>query len=118
MQDAFEAITPQRMRLFFEPEEIAQIKAAINVGRHIQAQPMGSAVNNSNTAAVGLARLADVLTRASGVPVLGPLVAQPLTQAVTGMQMRQMGNVGPGILAGPPPGLPLPGLLSSPLLFP
>jgi hypothetical protein len=118
MQDAFESLTPQRMELFFGPEEIQQIKAAINVGRHIQAQPMGSAVNNSNTAATVLGRLSDVLTRGAGLPVVD-WAATPLLRTVSGLQMRQMGNVGRGLLApsAPAPGLPMPGLLTSPLLF-
>jgi hypothetical protein len=118
MQDAFESLTPQRMALFFGPEEISQIKAAINVGRHIQAQPIGSAVNNSNTAAMGLGRLSSLLTRGTGVPLVD-LVAGPLNRTVTGVQMRQMGNVGRGLLAPEqaPTGLPLPGLLTSPLLL-
>lgn len=117
MQDAMDALTPQRMGLFFAPEEMQQIRAAINVGRHMQAQPIGSAVNNSNSGALLLGRLSSALTAGSSIPALGPLVAAPLNQGLAGLQMRGMMNPARGLLADEAPQTLRPALMGSSLLI-
>lgn len=93
MQDAFKAIGDRKWAMFFTPQEISQIKSAINVGRYMQSQPIGSAVNNSNTGAMIWGRISDVLLKGSKAPVLGPLVAAPLRSAAIDMQGRQLADV-------------------------
>lgn len=84
MDDAFRQIGEQKLALFFSPQEIAQLKSAINVGRYMQSQPIGSAVNNSNTGALMLGRaLSEVL---KGTPILGPMAMQPAANAITGVR--------------------------------
>lgn len=53
---ALNAIGDRKLAAFFSPEEIAQLRQIGRVATYLQAQPKGSAVNNSNTAsaAVGL----------------------------------------------------------------
>lgn len=124
MQDALKAIGDRKLSLFFSPDEIQQLRSAVNVGRYMQAQPIGSAVNNSNTAGAVLGRLGATLDRISPIPGVGPLVAQPLQGGLLQLQMRGMNNVGRGLLAQPleqqvpmSQQLMLPGLLAaSPLL--
>lgn len=109
MQDALKQLGDRKLSLFFSADEIQQIKSAVNVGRYMQSQPIGSAVNNSNTAAMLTGRLADLMARGSPIPGIGPLVAQPLQGGLLQLQARQMRNLTPGLLQpvpAPPPVLP------------
>jgi len=99
MNDALKAIGDRKLSLFFSPDEIQQLRSAVNVGRYMQSQPIGSAVNNSNTAGAMLGRLGATLDRISPVPGVGPLVAQPLQGGLLQLQMRGMNNVGKGLLS-------------------
>jgi hypothetical protein len=127
MNDALKALGDRKLSLFFRPDEIAQIKSAVNVGRYMQSQPIGSAVNNSNTGALLLGRLSTMLDAAAPVPLVGPMVAQPLQGGLLQLQARQMNNLSSGLVRAQPrpesPGLLGPaliygGLLSSPGLPP
>jgi hypothetical protein len=120
MNDALKAIGDRKLSLFFSPDEIQQLRSAVNVGRYMQSQPIGSAVNNSNTAGAMLGRLGATLDRISPVPGVGPLVAQPLQGGLLQLQMRGMNNVGKGLLSQPldpktplSQALMLPGLLAT-----
>ena len=99
MNDTLKAIGDRKLSLFFSPDEIQQLRSAVNVGRYMQSQPIGSAVNNSNTAGAMLGRLGATLDRISPVPGVGPLVAQPLQGGLLQLQMRGMNNVGKGLLS-------------------
>jgi hypothetical protein len=123
MNDALKAIGERKLSMFFAPEEIAQLKSAVNVGRYMQSQPIGSAVNNSNTAGAALGRLSGVLDRLSPIPGVGPMVADPIKGGLLQMQVRNMNNVGRGLLAPQDldrmaitPSLMLPGLLAAPTI--
>lgn len=99
MKRALDAIGDRKLELFFSPDEVTKIKAAVNVGRYMQSQPIGSAVNNSNTAAMLMGRLTDILLRgASRVPALGPLVAEPLRGLALNVRGQQMANVGNALI--------------------
>lgn len=89
MEDALAAIGDARLRKFFDPQEISLIKSAVKVARYIQAQPAGSAVNNSNSAAMVWGRLSDLLLKGANAPMVGPLVFQPLRGATLNIQGRQ-----------------------------
>jgi hypothetical protein len=120
MKDALKAIGDRKLELFFSSQEIQSLKSAVNVGRYMQSQPIGSAVNNSNTGAMLLGRLSSVLDRASPLPIVGPMVAQPLQGGLLQMQARGMRNLSQGLLAPQAPvpsmipSLAIPGLLSIP----
>lgn len=122
MNDALRALGDRKLSLFFSPDEIQQIKSAVNVGRYMQSQPVGSAVNNSNTGALLLGRLSTMLDAAAPVPLVGPIVAQPLQGGLLQLQARQMNNLGSGLLrAQPKPdggGILAPAVISGGLLFP
>lgn len=109
MLDALEQLGDRRLGVFFSPAEIQKIKAAIQVGRSMQAQPIGSAVNNSNTGAMVLGRVANIISNATGLPVLGPMVATPLQGAVLSAQARSAANIRPALIGpqAPQPGMSL-----------
>jgi hypothetical protein len=97
LQDGLAAIGDRKLAMFFSPTEIADIKAAVNVGRHMQAQPIGSAVNNSNSGALVLARFSDALGKLSGVPGIGPMVADPLQTLTLRAQSVPLRNLSSGL---------------------
>ena len=76
----------------------------MNTARLMQSQPIGSAVNNSNSGVYAAARIASLLGNASDVPVLGPMVAAPLQSAVVRMQARGLEDLSSGLRMGAPQG--------------
>lgn len=87
----------------------------------MQSQPVGSAVNNSNSGALLLGRGLDALNK---MPVLGPMFGPALKNIDAAVQTRRAQNVLPGLLAEqarPPwlsgvvgPGVAMGGLLAAP----
>lgn len=122
LRDGLKAIGDRRLALFFQPEEIAQIRSAVNVARYSQSQPIGSAVNNSNSAAMLMGRLGDLMTAGSAVPLLGPMVADPLRGATLRLQSVPLGRLSQGLVQRDPAAgskaavLPLASLLAAPSL--
>lgn len=121
MNDALKAIGDRKLALFFQPEEIAQLKSAVNVGRYMQSQPIGSAVNNSNTAGAALGRISGILDKLSPIPGVGPMVFDPIKGGLLQLQVKGMSNLSRGLLAPQDvdrmaitPSLMLPGLLAAP----
>lgn len=108
MEDGLKALGDRKLELFFQPEEIQQIKSAINVAKYMQAQPIGSAVGNSNSGAVILGKVSDMLTRLSDVPAVGPMVAAPLRSATLKVQSIPLRNLSSGLTAGNASALPGP----------
>lgn len=93
------------LALGFSPEDIEQLKAVGRVGTYTTHQPVGSAVNNSNSGALLLGRGFDAIDAiASKLPLLniGPQISA-ITRTV---QQRQAQNVGAAISRQP---LPAPG---------
>lgn len=120
MQDAMKAIGERKFLLFFSPDEYEQLRSAVSVARYMQSQPIGSAVNNSNSGALVMAGVGKVMDKIAAVPIAGPMVAAPLQGGLLQIQMRGMNNVGRGLLTQPidptPPlsqSLMLPGLLAT-----
>lgn len=114
MQKALDRLGDRKLGLFFDNQEIQQLKAAVNVGRSMQVQPIGSAVNNSNT---GGALLGQLLSYGRNIPVIGPNVTQPLEALALRMELGRMQNVTPGLLSQPQNAAPaLPNLLTGGLL--
>lgn len=113
----------RKLSLFFTPEEIASLEAVGRVASYTQVQPRGSAVNNSNTAAMAGGRLLDMLERAKYVPFGRAFITDPLQSIRRSAGDRAAQNVVPGLLAGGQqpllsPALTIPGVLSTGLLAP
>ena len=101
---ALRSIGTQKLGVFFNQDEISNLRAIENVGRYTTAQPAGSAVNNSNTGAMIAGMGIDMLDRVAGkVPLgLGPI----LQATINGRQQGMAQNIGPA-LAVKPPALPM-----------
>lgn len=104
---ALNAIGERKLNLFFAPEELAQLRANARVASYIQVQPVGSAVNNSNSGALGVAKVYDAIRGGLGkVPGVGPVGAglldltlgQPTKNAATWLNTRDAQNFMPGLL--------------------
>ncbi|MFY3535465.1 hypothetical protein, partial [Achromobacter denitrificans] len=97
---ALDAIGGRKLAQFFNPEEIAQLRAIGRVGSYMQAQTAGSAVNNSNSGALPLGRLYDlgkmVLRK---VPFGEAALLTPLRNIEVSIGQRGAQNVLPGLLA-------------------
>lgn len=61
----------EKLPNFFNAEEIDQLRAIGDAAKYMQAQPVGSAVNNSNSGALVLGRGLDLLDRLSKFAPLG-----------------------------------------------
>lgn len=110
---ALEAIGDRKLSLFFSPEELAQLRAVGRVASYTQVQPVGSAVNNSNSATTLLGKGMDLLNGfASRVPFGRAAVVEPMRQLNIDLATRQAQNVAPGLLAEVPRQRRLPGLLA------
>ncbi len=108
MKAALDQLGDRKLRLFFKPDELQQIKSAINVARYSQSQPIGSAVNNSNSGAMLVGRAFQAIMNASqAAPVIGPLIGKPLTAATVSLQGVRAANV-PNSLALKMPAEPFP----------
>lgn len=100
LEAAYKQIGRRKLALFFEPYEIQQMDSAIKVAKYSQAQPTGSAVNNSNSGAMIVGRALDSILKGTlKIPVIGPMVAEPVIGARVGMQARSAANVGNALLA-------------------
>jgi hypothetical protein len=79
---ALDSIGDERLKVIFEPSELAQIRKLDRVAYNLTAEPNLAAVNHSNTAAAGaqygsqamqaIPRLADMAT---GIPLVGKMAA-------------------------------------------
>jgi len=119
--DALGAIGDRKLRLFFQQEEINQMKALGRVARYEQFQPAGSAVNNSNSSGTFGAFMLDRIANSpllSKVPVLGPSVQPAVQNILVGKQAGRALSV-PDILAGQRRAIPASqrGLMLSPAAF-
>jgi outer membrane lipoprotein SlyB len=104
LSDAFDAIGTRKLSLFFSGEEVQRLRAAVRVAKYSDAQPKGSAVNNSNSAAMLVGKLLNSVLNAGGkMPFVGPWVAEPIIGARVGLQARSAASV-PEALALPEPG--------------
>lgn len=94
LEDGLKAVGDRKLSLFFTPEEIGQIKAAVNVARLSQSQPIGSAVNNSNSGALILGKVGDLLGKTADLPFIGPMVSAPAQSLLLKAQAAPMRNIG------------------------
>ena len=90
------ALGPRKLAQFFDKDEIAQLKAVGKVAQYTTVQPVGSAVNNSNSGALLMGRGLDFLDRlASKVPLLG--IGPTVSTVTRAAQQRQAQNFGPAL---------------------
>lgn len=121
---ALRQIGDRKLSLFFQPDEIESLRALGRVSSYMQAQPVGSAVNNSNSGALTLGRGYDALRSVVGkVPFGQQVVLDPLRSIDLTLSQRAARNLTGGLLAPvqrPPlgSGLVLPGLAAGGLLAP
>ncbi len=96
---ALNDIGERKLALFFSPQELTQLRANARVSSLMQVQPVGSAVNNSNSGALMLGKGYDALMGlGEKVPVLGPMLVPPIRNIEVSMRNRQAQNVLPGLL--------------------
>lgn len=115
---ALDTIGERKLKLFFQPQEVEQMKALARVSRYEQFQPTGSAVNNSNTAAAVGGLMERVFNQSvlSKIPFGQAAIGEPLQNIQVGLQSGRVLDV-PRTLAGPRRA-PVPnGLLLSPAAF-
>lgn len=122
---ALSDIGERKLSLFFTPQEINQLQAVGRVASYAQVQPVGSAVNNSNSGALLLGRGYDALKGIAGkVPFGKAALLDPVQNIEISMRNRAALNVAPGLLAQQAQrqpmaqGLLLPGLAYGGLLAP
>lgn len=97
---ALNAIGQRKLSQFFNPEEIAQLRAVGRVGSYMQAQPVGSAINNSNSGALLAGRGYDFLKSVVGkIPLGEAALLTPLRNIEVSLRQRGAQNVLPGLLA-------------------
>jgi hypothetical protein len=108
LNSTLKSIGDEKLALFFSPTELKQLKATGRVAALMQVQPVGSAVNNSNSGALLLGRGMDLLNQ---IPFAGPMVGPALKNIGIGINQRQAQNYLPGLLAEQPNKPLLPGLL-------
>ena len=89
-----------KLPAFFSADEIAKLQAAGRVASYEMFQPVGSAVNNSNSGALVLGRALDGIVGISRfLPGGRALVADPLQQIQVRIGSGSAQNVLPGLLA-------------------
>lgn len=123
--NAMRSIGERKLSLIFTPEELASLQNNGRVAALMMSQPVGSAVNNSNSGALLLGRGYDAVKAIAGkVPLGQSLVVDPLNNLSLSINTRRAQNVLPGLLATQPakpiaapmllPALSAAGLLASP----
>ena len=99
LNKAINSIGDEKLRLFFTPQEISQLKSTGRAASYMQVQPVGSAVGNSNTGAVVGAMAYDALNGiAKRVPFGKAAIIDPMQQLRIDMATRQATNLQPGLL--------------------
>lgn len=110
-----------KMKAIFSADEIAQLKSIANVAKYESFQPVGSAVNNSNTAAAAL-NILDRVAQSSflgKIPLGSSLIREPVQNIMLGNQATKALNPANALTAPipqvqpPRPLLPYLGLLNT-----
>lgn len=118
---ALNEIGDRKLSLLFTPEEIKALRTNGRVASYMQVQPVGSAVNNSNSGALLLGRGMDFL---KNIPIIGPNVSPAIDNLRVTLGTRDAKKLLPGLLAQQEkqssvqplilPGVAFGGLLSAP----
>ena len=92
-----------KLDLFFSRAEIDQLESMGRAASYMQVQPVGSAVNNSNSGALMLGKGLDWINAAAKkFPGGQTFVADPLNNIGISLSQRQAQNLMPGLLANQP----------------
>lgn len=87
-RNALNAIGDRKLMLFFKPEDIAQLRAVERAASYEQFQPVGSAVNNSNSAA-GIGSILDRIGSSSllsKIPLGRQIIGEPAQNIAISMR--------------------------------
>jgi len=120
---ALDKIGEPKLKIFFNKDELATLQALKRAARYETAQPTGSAVNNSNTAAMGFANLLEKVAQnrlISRLPFGDIAARQPAQNWAAQIRINQAQNVPAAITAQsakPPMTMPLAPLLVAPGLL-
>lgn len=102
---ALKQIGDRKLGAFFDSEEIAQLHAISRVGRLMTNQPVGSAVNNSNTAAATIGRVLDMMGNAGrGMKLFG--IGDQIGAAQNALRTRSAQQLPPALMAPEIPAQP------------
>lgn len=93
---ALNSLGERKLSILFTPEELQALRTNARVASLMQAQPVGSAVNNSNSGALLLGRGLDALNK---LPIIGPNVVPALKNIEISMGNRQAQNLTPALIA-------------------
>ena len=93
---ALNDIGERKLALLFTPEEVRALRNNGRVAALMQSQPVGSAVNNSNSGALLLGKGLDFLDK---MPIVGPMVTPALKNIQISYGNSQAQKVLPGLLA-------------------
>lgn len=118
---ALRDIGDEKLLALFSPEEVLNLRNIGQAAKYMQAQPAGSAVNNSNSGALVLGRGLDMLDRAAGyVPLGGRDVLRGWIQGAQQTQVLRPQNALADLVATQPRvgNNPLVPLLAAPLAAP
>lgn len=100
---ALRNIGDRKLNLFFTPAQVDQLKALGRVASYEQVQPVGTAVNNSNTAST----LGAIIDRIAGSSLLGKIplgrqaIGEPLQNIILSAQAKNTLSAPRSIIAGP-----------------
>jgi hypothetical protein len=97
---ALDQIGDRKLALFFGKEEVAQLKALSRVGTYTTFQPVGSAVNNSNSGALLVGKGMDLLG-GFGDKLKFAGIGDQLNVLVRGRQQSQAINAVPSLVRRP-----------------
>jgi hypothetical protein len=96
---ALDQIGDRKLALFFSPQEVGRLRSVGRVASYMQTQPVGSAVNNSNSGALLLGKGYDALKGlAAKIPGGQSLLVNPLNNIESSMNARAARNIVPGLL--------------------
>lgn len=98
---ALMSIGERKLAMFFSPQEVAQLKAIGRVASYEQFQPVGSAVNNSNTATTLVSTLLDRIGNSAllrKIPLGAEFVGNPTKSISMNVKASQALNVPKAIL--------------------
>jgi hypothetical protein len=117
---ALRDIGDEKLLALFSPEEVLNLRNVGQAAKYMQAQPAGSAVNNSNSGAMVLGKGLDMLDRAAGyVPLGGRDILRGWIQGAQQTQVLQPRNALANAIAQPrPSNNMLATLLAAPLASP
>jgi len=117
---ALRDIGDEKLLALFSPEEVLNLRNVGQAAKYMQAQPAGSAVNNSNSGALVMGRGLDMLERAAGyVPLGGRDIIRGVIQGAQQSQVLAPRNALVNRIAPQPMGNnALAPLLAAPLVAP